>query len=203
MRAGPAKWPLGVASILAAFSRSATMLIAARAVLGLAGATLAPSTLSLIRSMFHHPAQRTVAVGVWVSSYSAGAAVGPLLGGFLLERFWWGSVFLLGAPVMALLLLLGPRLLPEHRDPNPDRLDLAGAALSLLATLLVIYGLKQFGAGGPSWPPAFFVAMGAGLVGSLIPYLLPPKPWAAKREIERIRLGEVAGGPFVSYGFLF
>ena len=103
----------GVASVLAAFSTSAWMLIAARAVLGLAGATLAPSTLSLIRNMFHDPQQRTVAISVWVMSYSAGAAIGPPLGGILLQHFWWGSVFLVSVPVMVLLLVLGPLLLPE------------------------------------------------------------------------------------------
>jgi DHA2 family multidrug resistance protein-like MFS transporter len=86
----------GVASVLAALSTSAGMLIAARALLGVAGATLAPSTLSLIRNMFADPRQRTVAIGVWISSFSAGGAIGPLAGGLLLEWFWWGSVFLLG-----------------------------------------------------------------------------------------------------------
>ena len=94
------------------------MLIAMRALLGIAGATLAPSTLSLIRNMFHDPAQRTFAIGIWVASYSVGAAIGPMVGGLLLEYFWWGSVFLLGVPVMLLLLVLGPLLLPEFRDPD-------------------------------------------------------------------------------------
>ena len=107
----------GIASVLAAYSRSAEQLIAARALLGVAGATLAPSTLSLIRGMFAQPRQRTMALGVWISSFSAGGAIGPLLGGVLLEWFWWGAVFLLAVPVMALLLLLGPVLLPEYRDP--------------------------------------------------------------------------------------
>src|ERR687892_925217 len=98
-----------VASVIAAFSTSATMLIAARAVLGVAGATLMPSTLSLISNMFRDPRERTVAIGVWATSLAAGAAIGPLLGGALLELFWWGSVFLLSVPVMALLLALGPR----------------------------------------------------------------------------------------------
>jgi DHA2 family multidrug resistance protein-like MFS transporter len=92
----------GAASVLAAFSNSASMLIVTRAILGLAGATLAPSTLSLIRNMFHDPKQRSVAIGVWISSYSAGAAIGPPLGGLLLEYFWWGSVFLISVPVMML-----------------------------------------------------------------------------------------------------
>ncbi|HWM41304.1 MAG TPA: MFS transporter [Burkholderiales bacterium] len=133
----------GVASVLAAFSTSAGMLIATRAALGVAGATLAPSTFSLIRNMFHDPQERTIAVGVWISSYSAGAAIGPLLGGALLEYFWWGSVFLLAVPVMVLLLILAPLLLPEYRDPKAGRIDLASAAFSLAAVLTLIFGLKQ------------------------------------------------------------
>lgn len=138
----------GIASVIAAFSNSAEMLIATRALLGLAGATLAPSTLSLIRNMFHDPEQRRIAVGVWITSYSAGAAIGPLLGGLLLQQFWWGSVFLLGVPVMVLLLVLGPTLLPEFRDPGAGRLDLISAAMSLAAILFVIYGLKRIAQDG-------------------------------------------------------
>ena len=138
----------GAASLLAAFSNSAEMLIASRAVLGIAGATLAPSTLSLIRNMFLDPHQRTVAIGVWITSFSVGGAVGPLLGGLMLEFFWWGSVFLLAVPVMALLLLLGPGLLPEFKDPDAGRLDIVGAAMSLVAVLGVIYGLKQIAQDG-------------------------------------------------------
>ncbi|MGH7265833.1 MAG: MFS transporter [Candidatus Rokuibacteriota bacterium] len=149
-----------VASVLAAFSTSAGMLIATRALLGVAGATLAPSTLSLIRNMFLDPDQRTVAIGVWVTSFSAGAAIGPLLGGLLLQHFWWGSVFLLSVPVMALLLALGPVLLPEFRDPAAGRLDLVSAALSLAAVLAVIYGLKLTAQDGPGWLPALAVLAG-------------------------------------------
>ena len=136
------------ASLLTAFSTSAEMLIGARALLGIAGATVAPSTLSLIRNIFHDPGQRTVAVGLWITAYSLGGALGPLLGGLLLEFFWWGSVFLLGVPVMGLLLVLGPVLLPEYRDPDAGRLDLRSAALSLVAILAVIYGLKRFAQDG-------------------------------------------------------
>jgi DHA2 family multidrug resistance protein-like MFS transporter len=150
----------GIASVFAAFAASAAMLIAARALLGIAGATLAPSTLSLIRNMFHDPAQRTFAIGVWVTSYSAGGAIGPVLGGVMLERFWWGSVFLLGVPVMALLLAVGPALLPEFRDPKAGRLDLFSAVLSLASVLGIIYGLKQFAEHGPAWPPALSILAG-------------------------------------------
>ena len=94
----------GAASAIAAFSTTAEMLIATRALLGMAGATLMPSTLSLIRNMFHDEAQRTIAIWVWITSYSVGGAIGPLLGGVMLQYFWWGSVFLLNVPVMALLL---------------------------------------------------------------------------------------------------
>ena len=126
----------GAVSVLAAFSTTPEMLILSRALLGLAGATIAPSTLSLIFHMFPDPRQRTVAVGVWIGAFSAGSAVGPVLGGVLLESFWWGSVFLLALPVMGALLVLGPRVLPEYRDPDAGRLDLVSAAMSVLALLL-------------------------------------------------------------------
>jgi DHA2 family multidrug resistance protein-like MFS transporter len=148
----------GAMSILAAFATSPAMLIAARALLGLAGATLAPSTLSLIRTMFDDPRQRTFAIGVWATSYSVGAAIGPLAGGVVLEWFWWGSVFLLGVPVMALTLLLGPRLLPARTAREVTRLDLPSAALSLIAILAVIYGLKHLAVGGSL--PGLWVGLG-------------------------------------------
>jgi MFS transporter, DHA2 family, multidrug resistance protein len=149
-----------VASALAAFSTSAAMLIATRAVLGLAGATLAPSTLSLIRNMFPDPRQRATAVAVWISSYSAGALIGPPLGGVLLQHFWWGSVFLVSIPIMALLLILGPILLPEFRDPSAGRPDLPSALLSVAAVLGSIYGLKQIAIHGMAWLPALCIATG-------------------------------------------
>lgn len=138
----------GIASVLAAFSTSAEMLIATRALLGLAGATLAPSTLSLIRNMFIDPRRRTFAIGLWATSYSVGSGIGPLLGGVMLEHFWWGSVFLVGVPVMVLLLAVGPVLLPEFRDPEAGRLDLISAALSLFGLLALIYGLKRIAEDG-------------------------------------------------------
>jgi DHA2 family multidrug resistance protein-like MFS transporter len=153
----------GVASVLAAFSTSTEQLIAARALLGVAAATLAPSTLSLIRNMFLGERERTIAIGVWIASFSAGGAIGPLAGGLLLERYWWGSVFLLAVPVMALLLVAGPLLLPEYRDPQAGRLDLRSAGLSLAAVLLVIYGLKQFAQDGLGWPPALSMLAGLGV----------------------------------------
>ncbi len=153
----------GVVSVLAAFAPSAELLIVARALMGISAATIAPSTLSLISNMFLDPKQRTVAVGVWVASFSAGGALGPVLGGALLEHFWWGSVFLLTAPVMVLLRVLGPRVLPEFRDPKPAPIDVRSAALSMIAVLTGIYGVKQIAAEGPSLPALAFVAVGAAL----------------------------------------
>src|SRR5690348_11620005 len=156
----------GAASVLAAFSRSAATLIASRAVLGLAGATLAPSTMSLIRNMFLDPHQRSVAIGVWISSYSAGAVIGPPVGGLLLEHFWWGSVFLVSVPMMVLVLVLGPILLPEFRDPDAGRPDPLSAVMSVAAVLGVIYGLKQIAAHGLSVLPVLSIVAGLG-VGAL------------------------------------
>jgi DHA2 family multidrug resistance protein-like MFS transporter len=158
----------GAASVLAALSTSAEMLIATRALLGVAGATVAPSTLSLIRNMFHDAHERTVAISVWITSYSVGGAIGPLVGGVLLEYFWWGSVFLIAVPVMALLLAVGPVLLPEYRDPAAGRPDLLSAALSLAAVLALIFGLKQIAQDGVSAAPILALAAGLALGGAFV-----------------------------------
>ncbi|EHK89307.1 major facilitator superfamily protein [Saccharomonospora azurea SZMC 14600] len=113
----------GAASVLAAFATTPALLIVAGALLGVGGATLMPSTLSLIRSIFLDPAQRRVAIAVWGSGFSGGMALGPVLGDWLLEHFWWGSVFLINVPVRLVLLAVGPFLPPEAKDPNPGRFD--------------------------------------------------------------------------------
>ncbi|WP_371779914.1 MFS transporter [Streptosporangium subroseum] len=130
-------------SLLAAYSTSPEMLIAARTLLGIAGATLMPSTLALIVNMFRDDRQRGVAIAVWATCQFAGAALGPVLGGLLLEHFWWGSVFLLAVPLMVVLVLVGPVLLPEHRNRDAGRLDLTSVALSLAAILPIVYGIKR------------------------------------------------------------
>ncbi len=151
-----------LASLAAAFASSAEMLIALRALLGIAGATLAPSTMSLIRNMFHDEHERQFAIGVWIASFSMGGAIGPLVGGVLLQYFWWGSVFLVAVPVMLLLLLVAPRLLPEYRDPEAGRLDLVSVALSLLTVFSVVYGFKGFAEHGLSWWGGLLVLGGLG-----------------------------------------
>ncbi|MCP2342718.1 MFS transporter [Actinomadura rupiterrae] len=148
------------ASLAAAYAGDAAMLIAARAVMGVAGAVLAPSTLALIRNMFRDPGQRRTAIAVWTAGFSGGAAVGPIVSGLLLQKFWWGSVFLINLPVMAVLLVLGPILLPEYRDPKPGRFDLPGALLSLAAVLPMIYGMKKLATDGFSWPPTAILIAG-------------------------------------------
>lgn len=150
----------GLVSVLAAFSSTPEMLIVSRALLGLAGATVAPSTLSLIFHMFRDPRQRSLAVGAWISAFSAGSAIGPVLGGLMLEAFWWGSVFLLAIPVMGALLVIGPKVLPEYRDPDAGRLDPLSAAMSVAALLAVVYGLKLLAQDGPSPTAVLAAALG-------------------------------------------
>ncbi|MFF2083459.1 MFS transporter [Nocardia sp. NPDC058176] len=150
------------ASILAAFAPSAELLIAARALLGVAGATLMPSTLALISTMFVDPHQRRFAIAVWMTVFSAGVAVGPVVGGVMLELFWWGSVFLLAVPVMGLLVALGPILLPEHRGQGAGGwIDLPSSALSLATMLPLVYGFKESVANGISASSMLALALGA------------------------------------------
>lgn len=150
----------GIASAFAAWAVSPAMLIAARVLQGVAGATLMPATLGLIRAMFLDPRQRTVAIAVWSAMAGGGAAAGPLLGGWMLEHFWWGSVFLVNLPVMLVLVALGPLLIPESRDPNPGRFDLPSAALSMLALVPVVYAIKETAAHGPSAGLGVVAALG-------------------------------------------
>jgi MFS transporter, DHA2 family, multidrug resistance protein len=153
----------GLVSVVAAYASSPGMLIAARALLGVAGATLMPSTMALIRNMFRDPKQMAAAIGIWFTCFMGGMTLGPLVGGALLSTFWWGSAFLLGVPFMALLLVAGPALLPEYRDAAAGRLDLASVALSLGAILPVIYGLKEIARSG--WRTSAVVAV---VVGCLV-----------------------------------
>jgi DHA2 family multidrug resistance protein-like MFS transporter len=150
----------GAASLLAAFSSSAAMLIVARLLLGVAGATLMPSTLSIIRNIFTDPGERTRAIAVWSAAAGGGAALGPVVGGALLENFAWGSVFLINVPIMAVLIVAGWFLLPESKDPNPGRLDLASVALSMAAIVPLVYAVKHAATAGVDVVSAIALVVG-------------------------------------------
>jgi DHA2 family multidrug resistance protein-like MFS transporter len=152
----------GLVSVLNAYAQTPEMMIAARALLGVAGATLMPSTLALIRNVFHDARERSLAIGIWSAAASAGMALGPIVGGALLEHFWWGSVFLINLPVMALLVLVGAKLLPESRDPSPGPWDLPSVLLSLVGMGGVVYAMKEAASHGFTWPTA-----AAGLLGAV------------------------------------
>jgi MFS transporter, DHA2 family, multidrug resistance protein len=153
----------GLASAAAAFAPSAGALIGARAVLGVAGATLMPSTLVLVRNMFHDEKQRSTAVAIWTAAMTVGVSLGPVLSGALLERFWWGSVFLINLPAMLLLLVAAPVLVPEFRTPGRSRFDLLSSALSLAAVLPAIWGIKEIAAHGVSAPRLVAIGLGIGI----------------------------------------
>ncbi|MCM6772246.1 MFS transporter [Nocardia sp. CDC159] len=137
----------GLASVLAAFAPSAEVLIAARALMGLGGATLLPSSLALISSLFPDPRTRGTAIGIWTAFFAGGSAVGPILGGVLLHQFWWGTVFLINTPVLLVLLAFGPFVLPEHRSGRGP-LDLVSVVMSIGGILPLVYAVKQAAAEG-------------------------------------------------------
>ncbi|MGE2733534.1 MFS transporter [Mycolicibacterium vaccae] len=151
----------GAVSALTAYAPTAELLIAGRALQGVAGATLAPATLALIRGIFSDARERSLAVGIWAATFSAGAALGPVLGGVLLEHFWWGSVFLINVPVMVVLLIGGLVLLPEHRDPQPGPWDLPSVGLSMIGILAMVYAVKEVAVHGVRAQ-----VVGAALVGA-------------------------------------
>ncbi|MFF4630613.1 MFS transporter [Streptomyces griseorubiginosus] len=155
----------GAMSVLNAYATTPELMILARALLGVAGATLMPATLALIRNIFHDPRERSLAVGIWGATASAGTAVGPIVGGFLLEHFWWGSVFLINLPVMAVLVLVGIKLLPESRNPNPGPWDMISVVLSLVGMIAVVYAVKEAASHGVTGEP-----IAAGLLGAAALY---------------------------------
>lgn len=148
------------ASVIAAFAPSAGLLIAARALQGVAAAALAPSSLALIRTLFTDVRQRTLAITIWMMAFMGGGALGPLVGGVLLQYFWWGAVFLLAIPAMALLLVTGPFLIPESRTSDSGRLDAVSVLLSLLTPLTIVYGIKDLAVHGFNLPSAGVLVAG-------------------------------------------
>jgi MFS transporter, DHA2 family, multidrug resistance protein len=156
----------GAVSLLAAFATDAAHLVAARALLGFFGAMLMPATLALLRTLFRDRAQRRLAVAVWATGFAAGSALGPIVGGLLLQHFWWGSVFLVNVPVMLVLLVLAPALLPESRMPHPGRLDPIGVLLSLLAMAPAVLSVKIIAHDGIT-PGAVLTLLVAVVAGAL------------------------------------
>ncbi|MEV0328831.1 MFS transporter [Micromonospora echinospora] len=156
----------GSASLVAAFAPTAGWLIAARVLLGVAGATLMPSTLSIVRNVFTDPAQRTRAIAVWSAGASGGAALGPLVGGVLLEHYWWGSVFVINLPIMLLVLISVALLVPESRNPAAARFDLVSAVLSVAAIVPLVWAVKHTAKSGidPAGLLAAALSVGAALV---------------------------------------
>lgn len=150
----------GAASVATALSTSPGMLIGTRAVMGAAGATLMPSTMSLIRNMFHDENERRAAIGLWAAGFSAGGVIGLVAGGAMLQYFSWGTVFEINVPIMLLLLILAPLLLPEFRDPAAGRFDLLSTVLAFVAVLPTVWGIKQFAEHGADWPPVVGVIAG-------------------------------------------
>jgi len=153
-------------SVVAAYAPTAEALVATRAGLGFFGAMLMPSTLSLLRNVFTDREERRLAIAIWAAGFAAGSALGPIVGGFLLEHFWWGSVFLLAVPVLVLLLVLAPFFVPESRDPTPGRVDVWSILLVMAAMTPVVYGIKTLAKSGPSALALGSVALGL-LAGAL------------------------------------
>ncbi len=137
----------GLASLASAYAQDPNQLIAARALMGIGGATVLPATLSIISNVFD-PRERGRAIGVWAGSVGLAVAIGPVVGGLLLERFWWGSVFLINVPIVALGVVAVLTIVPESRDPRPGRIDLLGVLLSILGLLVLVYGVVNGGEHG-------------------------------------------------------
>ncbi|MEU6891371.1 MFS transporter [Streptomyces sp. NPDC046557] len=152
----------GLASVGAGYATSPEMLIAARVLLGIGGATLMPSTLALVRNLFQDAKQRGRAIAIWSGAMTGGIALGSVMSGLMLNHFWWGSVFLINVPAMLLLLLLVPVLVPEFKDPAPGRFDLPSVPLSTAAVLPLVYGLKEIAAEG--FEPLYLACITVGLV---------------------------------------
>lgn len=149
----------GIGSVLAGYSQSSEMLIFARVLQAVGGATLEPTALALLRSMFRDPAERSKAVAIFVGTLGVGVTVGPVMGGLLLAHFWWGSIFLINVPFMLMLLVTAPLLLPESRNPNAGRFDLFSAFLTVAAIFPLVFGVKEIAANGTSTPSLVYIGV--------------------------------------------
>lgn len=140
----------GGASLLIVLAESASVVIAVRALLGVGGAMIMPATLSMIRSLFTDPAERAKALGVWAAVASLGAAVGPIIGGLLLEHFSWHAAFLVNVPLMGAAVVVSLFLLPEARNPHPGRWDASATVLSIVGMISLVWSIKRIAKEGPT-----------------------------------------------------
>lgn len=174
------------ASALAAFAPSPAVLIAARALQGVGGALIMPSTMSIIRAVFPDRDERVRAVGIWSAVLAAGGVAGPLLGGFLVEHLWWGSVFLINVPVLLLVLPFALRLLPESRHSDPPPWDGASVALVALGVLALAFGIKHVAREGvDATTVVAFAAAAVGLAGFVRRQLRAQRPLLDLRLFRR------------------
>lgn len=183
-------------SAVAAFAPTAALLVAARASMGLFGAMLMPSTLSLLRSIFTDRDQRRLAIAIWASGFSAGAALGPIVGGVLLEHFSWGSVFLMAVPVLIPLLILAPLLVPESRDPHPGRVDPISILLSMAGLVPIVYAIKELAVHGPGLPPLGLLLAGVAFTWMFVRRQLRQE--APMLDVRLFRRGTFSGAILVN-----
>jgi len=151
----------GVASALAAFAWSPAVLIGARAIMGVGGALILPATMSIIRNVFEDRDERRTAVGIWTATMAGGAAIGPLVGGFLVEHLWWGAVFLINVPIVLIVLPVGMKLLPESRAAEPPPWDTVSVLMSVVGILALAFGFKEGARHGFAEPVVLAVLAGS------------------------------------------
>lgn len=184
----------GLASLASAYSQDPSQLVAARALMGLGAAAIMPATLSIISNVFH-PRERGRAIGIWAGAVGLGAAIGPVTGGFLLEHFWWGSIFLLNVPIVFAGLLAITALVPESRDPRPGRPDLVGMVLSITGLVALVYGIIDGGEHGFGRPVVWVAITGgvAVLAGFIAWELRTREPSLDVRLFRNPRFSAAAG----------
>jgi EmrB/QacA subfamily drug resistance transporter len=159
----------GLGSALSAFATSADMLIATRSIMGIGGAFIMPATLSIITNVFTNPKERGKAIGIWAGVSAVGLGIGPITGGFLLEHFWWGSIFIVNLPVVILGLVLGYAFIPESKDPTHAKLDPVGAVLSIVSLGVLLWSIIE--APSKGWAAPEIVAgfvIGAALLAAFL-----------------------------------
>ena len=149
-----------LASLISSYANTPGQLIGARALMGLGAAAVMPATLSIIANVFE-PQERGRAIGIWAGAVGLAVAIGPIVGGLLLEHFWWGSVFLINVPVAIAGVILVLVLVPESRDPKPGRIDYLGVLLSIIGLSLLTYGVIEGGEAGFGDPKSWGTLAGS------------------------------------------